>query len=171
MQALREDALNIDVGDDQVFFKRLAARDNVAGFVDHQTVAVKDQFILPAYKIAIDQRHSIIFGARAEHAFAVLVLACMKWRGRDVDDQVRIAAERLQFRWPARIPDVFADVDADARFARMLNEARMMARIDAPQVVRAIDAGVFDGVGYVVQEYVVLTMYVTNDCARSSDPR
>lgn len=44
--------------------------------------------------------------------------------------------------------------DGDARFTRMLNEARMMARIDAPQVVRAIDAGVFEGVGYVVQEYV-----------------
>lgn len=44
--------------------------------------------------------------------------------------------------------------DGESRFTRMLNEARMMARIDAPQVVRAIDAGVFEGVGYVVQEYV-----------------
>ncbi len=44
--------------------------------------------------------------------------------------------------------------DGESRFARMLNEARMMARIGAPQVVRAIDAGVHDGVGYVVQEYV-----------------
>lgn len=44
--------------------------------------------------------------------------------------------------------------EGEARFARMLNEARMMARIGAPQVVRAIDAGVHDGIGYVVQEYV-----------------
>ena len=44
--------------------------------------------------------------------------------------------------------------EGESRFTRMLNEARMMARIDAPQVVRAIDAGVFEGIGYVVQEYV-----------------
>jgi eukaryotic-like serine/threonine-protein kinase len=44
--------------------------------------------------------------------------------------------------------------EGERRFERMLNEARMMARIGAPQVVRAIDAGVHDGVGYVVQEYV-----------------
>ncbi len=42
----------------------------------------------------------------------------------------------------------------EERFARMLHEARMMARISAPQVVRAIDAGVHDGIGYVVQQYV-----------------
>jgi eukaryotic-like serine/threonine-protein kinase len=44
--------------------------------------------------------------------------------------------------------------DPETRFERMLNEARMMARIGAPQVVRATDAGVHEGVGYVVQEYV-----------------
>lgn len=44
--------------------------------------------------------------------------------------------------------------DGEERFHRMLAEARLMARITAPQVVRAIDAGVHEGIGYVVQEYV-----------------
>jgi serine/threonine-protein kinase len=44
--------------------------------------------------------------------------------------------------------------DGEGRFDRMLGEARMMARIAAPEVVRAIDAGVYEGIGYVVQEYV-----------------
>ncbi len=39
-------------------------------------------------------------------------------------------------------------------FDRMLQEARLMARIPSPRVVRAIDAGEEDGIGYVVQEYV-----------------
>ncbi len=39
-------------------------------------------------------------------------------------------------------------------FDRILNEARLMARIASPRVVRAIDAGVHEGSGYIVQEYV-----------------
>ncbi len=37
---------------------------------------------------------------------------------------------------------------------RVLNEARMMARVTSPRVVRAIDAGVHEGTPYLVQEYV-----------------
>jgi serine/threonine-protein kinase len=37
---------------------------------------------------------------------------------------------------------------------RMFNEARLMARVTSPRVVRAIDAGVIDGTPYLVQEYV-----------------
>ena len=46
------------------------------------------------------------------------------------------------------------DLDASQGFSRMINEARLMARIPSPRVVRALDAGVHEGVGYVVQEYV-----------------
>jgi eukaryotic-like serine/threonine-protein kinase len=46
------------------------------------------------------------------------------------------------------------DLDASQGFSRMLTEARLMARIPSPKVVRALDAGVHEGVGYVVQEYV-----------------
>jgi serine/threonine-protein kinase len=49
--------------------------------------------------------------------------------------------------------------DVDAAMGRMLNEARLMARIRSARVVRAMDAGVHVDeqqrqVGYVVQEYV-----------------
>jgi O-acetyl-ADP-ribose deacetylase (regulator of RNase III)/tRNA A-37 threonylcarbamoyl transferase component Bud32 len=46
------------------------------------------------------------------------------------------------------------DLDSSQGFSRMLNEARLMARIPSPKVVRALDAGVHEGIGYVVQEYV-----------------
>lgn len=38
--------------------------------------------------------------------------------------------------------------------ARVIDEARLMARIASPRVVRAIDAGVHEGVPYLVEEYV-----------------
>ena len=37
---------------------------------------------------------------------------------------------------------------------RMFDEARLMARVTSPHVVRAIDAGIDDGRPYIVQEYV-----------------
>jgi serine/threonine-protein kinase len=37
---------------------------------------------------------------------------------------------------------------------RMFDEARLMARVTSPRVVRAIDAGMLDGQPYLVQEYV-----------------
>src|SRR4051812_12203286 len=38
--------------------------------------------------------------------------------------------------------------------ARVLNEARLMARVTSARVVRAIDAGLHEGTPYLVQEYV-----------------
>jgi serine/threonine-protein kinase len=37
---------------------------------------------------------------------------------------------------------------------RMFNEARLMARVTSPRVVRAIDAGMLEGTPFLVQEYV-----------------
>ena len=39
-------------------------------------------------------------------------------------------------------------------YARVLNEARSMARIPDPRIVRALHAGIHEGTPYVVQEYV-----------------
>jgi serine/threonine-protein kinase len=45
-------------------------------------------------------------------------------------------------------------VHDDAAIERVLHEARVMAKIPDPRVVRAIDAGVHEGAPYLVQEYV-----------------
>src|SRR5215831_15043998 len=39
-------------------------------------------------------------------------------------------------------------------FARLRNEARLMARIPNPRVVRAVDVGTHEGCAYLAQEYV-----------------
>lgn len=47
-----------------------------------------------------------------------------------------------------------AEATGEAGFRRMFTEARLMARVTSPRVVRALDAGVHDGVPFLVQEYV-----------------
>src|SRR5579885_2649464 len=37
---------------------------------------------------------------------------------------------------------------------RMFHEARLMARVTSPRVVRAVDAGTIEGTPFLVQEYV-----------------
>ncbi len=46
------------------------------------------------------------------------------------------------------------DEGGEASFARLRNEARLMARIPNPRVVRAVDLGVHQGCPYLAQEYV-----------------
>src|SRR5262245_1314963 len=56
---------------------------------------------------------------------------------------------------PVVIKTVKRDLQVDwSGAARVLQEAKLMARIPSPRVVRAIDAGVHDDRPYLVQEYV-----------------
>lgn len=45
-------------------------------------------------------------------------------------------------------------VTADEAYNRLRNEARLMARIPSPRIVRAVDLGVHEGCPYLAQEYV-----------------
>jgi serine/threonine-protein kinase len=47
-----------------------------------------------------------------------------------------------------------AESVGEAGAKRMFNEARLMARVTSPRVVRAVDAGTIAGAPYLVQEYV-----------------
>jgi eukaryotic-like serine/threonine-protein kinase len=47
-----------------------------------------------------------------------------------------------------------AEAVGSAGSRRMFDEARLMARVTSPRVVRAVDAGTLDGTPYLVQEYV-----------------
>ena len=49
---------------------------------------------------------------------------------------------------------IIAEAAGESGAKRMFNEARLMARVTSPHVVRAIDAGILDGTPYLVQEYV-----------------
>src|SRR5262245_47542941 len=116
VQALFEDLLGVDVGDDQVLLEQFAAGDDAPALADDQALAVEDQFVLAAHQIHVCERDGVVFGARGQHPLAVAPFAGVVGRSRDVDDQLR-PGERLDLRRTARIPDVFADVHADQRVA------------------------------------------------------
>ncbi len=56
---------------------------------------------------------------------------------------------------PVIVKTVLAELESDAKGeARVLKEAKLMAQIPSPRVVRAIDAGVHEHRPYLVEEYV-----------------
>ncbi|MBK8252445.1 MAG: serine/threonine-protein kinase [Polyangiaceae bacterium] len=59
--------------------------------------------------------------------------------------------ESVQSQVPLDTPGAFA---TSGPVGRLLNEARMMARIPSAKVVKAVDVGVHEGLPYIVQEYV-----------------
>jgi len=83
-------------------------------------------------------------------------------RIRDYEIWGRLGEGGMSDVWLGRhsvlsLPVVFktlrGDLDEEAATS-VLDEARMMARIHDPRVVRAIDAGVHEGTPYLVEEYV-----------------
>jgi serine/threonine-protein kinase len=55
---------------------------------------------------------------------------------------------------PVILKTLLAEGESWEAFSQLLNEARLMARIPSPRVVRAVDAGVHEGIPYLAQEYV-----------------
>lgn len=71
------------------------------------------------------------------------------WLARHVGLGIPVVLKTLK-------PEPGGDASAGPRDprARMLDEARLMARVTSPHVVRAVDTGEFSDIPYVVQEYV-----------------
>ncbi len=63
-------------------------------------------------------------------------------------------ARHKELSTPVVLKTLLDGGDSAAAFARLRNEARLMARIPSPRVVRAIDVGLYEGNPYLAQEYV-----------------
>ena len=63
-------------------------------------------------------------------------------------------ARHKELSTPVILKTLLDGGDSEAAFARVRNEARLMARIPSPRVVRAVDVGVHEGNPYLAQEYV-----------------
>lgn len=63
-------------------------------------------------------------------------------------------ARHKELSTPVVLKTLLDGGDSDAAFARLRNEARLMARIPSPRVVRAVDVGIHQGFPYLAQEYV-----------------
>jgi len=63
-------------------------------------------------------------------------------------------ARHKELSTPVVLKTLLDGGDSTEAFARLRNEARLMARIPSPRVVRAIDVGLYEGSPYLAQEYV-----------------
>jgi len=63
-------------------------------------------------------------------------------------------ARHRELHSPVVLKTLIDGTDPEGAESRLRNEARLMARIPSPHVVRAVDVGVHQGVSYLAQEYV-----------------
>ena len=111
--ALRE--AGIEIGDDQFFFKRLAAPDDLACLIDDQAAPIEDQFVLAADHIRVRHDHLIVPRSRGKHAFPRSALAYMERRRVDFDDDYSPRSGQRVGR-PVMKPDVFANINSNIDF-------------------------------------------------------
>ena len=98
----------VDVDDEQRLLEAGRAGDHLALVVEHERVAVEDQLVLAADRVAERDEARVVARARDEHLLALAVLADVERRGGDVGDELR-AGEREVGRGRAGLPDVLAD--------------------------------------------------------------
>ena len=137
----------IDVDDEQLLLEAGGARDHLAFVVEHDRVAVEDQLVLPADRVAERDEARVVARAHLQHLLALAVLADVERRRGDVRDQLR-AGEREIGRRRSRLPDVLADRRADEHVAEAQQE-QVVARREVAvlvedavvrQVALAVDA-------------------------------
>ena len=96
-------------------------------------MAVEDQLVLPADRVAERDVRRAVARARAEHLLALTVAQQVERRRGDVHDQLR-SGEREIGRGRARLPHVLADRHADQRVA-VLEEIEAVARREVAELV------------------------------------
>ena len=100
---------------------------------DDHAVPVEDQLVLAADQVADRERGAGLAGPLLHHPLPIGAPAAVVRRGRGVDDQAR-AGERLHRGGRARVPDVLADRQPDAR-PRDLDQRRRVARLEVAALV------------------------------------
>ena len=128
-----DDDLRLDVDEEQLLLEPRRPRDHRAFVVQHARVAVEDQLVLPADRVAEGDEARIVAGARDEHLLALDLLADVERRGADVHEQLR-SRQREVGRGRPGLPHVLADRDADERAAQ-LQQDEVAARSEVAVLV------------------------------------
>ena len=108
----------VEVDDEQRLLEAGRACDDLALVVEDDRVTVEDELVLPADEVAERDVRGVVPGPRDEHLLAVLRLAAVVRRRREVDEERR-AGEREIGRRGAGLPDVLADRRADQDVAEL----------------------------------------------------
>ena len=138
VQARVEHLVEIDIGDHQVLFERLAFGDHFAILIEDHAAAIEHDLVLPADQIDVAHDGDVIRGAGRDHAAAAIGLAGMVGRRRQVQDHLGAAAHHLFLGRSAREPDVLAHVDAEHHAVEREHDAVALGREVAVLVEHAI---------------------------------
>ena len=134
VKPLPENRFDIKIDNNQIFFKLLTPGDPLTVLIEHKAVAIEYQFVLSADKIVVSNDDSVIRRARREHPFSPQTLSGVIRRRGDIDDDFGSSRQRLLEDRAIRVPDVFADTDADSCPAH-LQDGPPAARLKIPEFI------------------------------------
>ena len=89
VESFAENRFHIEVDDNQVLLELLAAGDQLSILIKHETVTVKDEFILAADQIVIRDNHGVVGCARRQHPLPPPAFTGVIRRRRNIDDDLR----------------------------------------------------------------------------------
>ena len=96
-------------------------------------MAVEDQLVLAAHRVAERDEAGVVSRARDEHLLALVGAADVERRRRDVDEQLRAGQREVGRGW-ARLPHVLADSRPDERLA-VLEQNQVATRCEVAVLV------------------------------------
>ncbi len=84
-------------------------------------MSVEDELVLTPHEVAEGEVRARVAGSCDEHLLALLGLADVERRCREVHDQLRPGEREIRLGWPG-LPDVLADRDADGRLPELQDD-------------------------------------------------
>ena len=120
-QAPCDHGLRVEIDDEQCFLEPRRPRDHLALVVEHHGVAVEDQLVLAADRVAQRDEARVVARAGNQHLLALAVLVEVERRRRDVQQQLRTGEGEVG-RGRSRLPDVLADRHTRERLAVLEQE-------------------------------------------------
>ncbi len=123
----------LDVDDEEVLLEPGRSRDDLARVVEDDRVPVEDQLVLPPDEVAEREERARVAGAGHEHLLALLRLADVVRRRRQVHEQLRAREREIGRRW-AWLPDVLADRRPDERVPET-DEQQVAALGEVPMLI------------------------------------
>src|SRR5436190_3080598 len=116
----------LDVGYEERLLEARSAREEAALSVEDERIAVEEQLVLPADRVAESDEAGVVTGPGCKHLLPLAVAKEMEGRSREVHEQLRAGEGELGCG-RTRLPHVLADRRSDER-ASVFEQHQVAAR-------------------------------------------